>query len=1304
MSYTISVDTGGTFTDVVVSDAGGHLALGKALTTADRAFSGMRAALQVVADEKNMSVGEMLAKTTRFIYGTTRATNAIVEAKTAPTAFLTTEGFPEILLLKEGGKHNPHELDVDYPEPYVARSLTFECPERTSAEGDIVLPLNEERIREIVGGFEGNGIEAAAVCLLWSVVNPAHEIRIGEIISEMRPDLSVTLSHQLNPVLREYRRASATAIDASLKPLMQQHLRDIQTDLRTAGYDGQMLVATSFGGVMHVDDVVRRPIFLVRSGPALAPIAGMNYSSVENGASDVIVCDTGGTTFDVSLIRDGSPVFTRDTWLGGMWTGHCTGLSSVDVRSYGAGGGSIAWIDSGGLLRVGPHSAGSEPGPACYGRGGAHPTVTDAAAVLGYLTPEYFLGGRMDLDVDAARKAIQPIADALGQSCEDAAHSIMMISNEHVIDAIREITINEGLNPAESTIVAGGGAGGLNILPVARELGCRRVILPATAGALSACGAQFSDIITEFNTSGFTDSSAFDFQLVQSRLEELKQRAEAFAAQLDTNGLKSIRTEFSVEARYLSQVWELDVPINGDAMADGEHLSDLISAFHGIHERVFAVSDETQPVEFINWKIRLIGELDGSPLQHLPDSRRKPEPRHYRPAWFGPLGRMDTGIWHSEDLVAGTVIEGPALVVEPTTTLVVYPGTRARFSPHGSYVLEYDEDDPSSPMEAEQAAEDDVTPIMTAVLANRLGAIVREMSNTLLRAARSAVINMGRDFSCAICTADNKLLSTAEGLPVHIFGMHMQTAAMCELHSDLREGDAFLHNDPYLGNSHPADHTILVPVFVDGEHMFTTCAKAHQADIGNSQPTTYVADARDVYHEGALIFPCVRVQRDGKNVEDIIRMCRTRIRVPEQWYGDYLAAVGAARVGEQRLKELVEKFGKDRVKSFIREWFDYSERRMAKTISQLPGRRLRREGRHDPIRPILPEGIPLNVDVEIDPAQEKIVIDLTNNIDCVDCGLNQSEATSINNVVSGVFNCVESDIPHNSGSLRRIDVRLRENCVVGIPRFPHSCSMATTNVAHWLVNLTQSAFADLGDSYGLAEGGGAMSVAFSVVSGKDRRRKNEPYINQLILGVNGGPASPRSDGWVMYGLPVVGGLMYRDSIELDELKHPILIRSLRLIPDSGGAGRFRGAPGCEIIVGPRYDPMTIVVPCDMQENPPRGVRGGYDGAPARTWKIDREDGMTDLPNFVTVTLQPGEWIAGTDNGGGGYGNPLTRDIERVVHDIRENFVSRAAAERIYGVVLNEVGEVDLAGTERRRAELASQSQDNAAITADMEIV
>jgi N-methylhydantoinase B len=580
-------------------------------------------------------------------------------------------------------------------------------------------------------------------------------------------------------------------------------------------------------------------------------------------------------------------------------------------------------------------------------------------------------------------------------------------------------------------------------------------------------------------------------------------------------------------------------------------------------------------------------------------------------------------------------------------------------------------------------------PVLTAVMANRLDGIVREMSNTLLRAARSAVINMARDFSCAITTGDNQLVSSAEGLPVHIFGSHLQSASMTELHKDLEEGDAFLHNDPYLGNTHPADHTILVPVFFEGEHLFTTCAKAHQADIGNSIPTTYHAAARDVYEEGSLIFPCVRVQRNYQTIDDIVRICRKRIRVPDQWHGDFLAGIGSARIGERRLKEFCAKYGKDTVKEFIRNWLDYSEERMLQAIRKMPKARLVNEGRHDPFLPFLPDGIPIKVVIEVDPQAGMVEIDLRDNIDCLDCGLNESEACTINNVVTGVFNCMDPDIPHNSGSFRRLKLLLREDCVVGIPKFPHSCSLATTNVADRLVNITQSAFAKLGDGYGLAEGGSAMGTGYAVVSGNDYRHGGSAYINQLIIGNNGGPASPKADGWVTYGLPVVAGLMYRDSVEIDELKHPIEFSSLRLLAGTGGAGRFRGAPGSEIVYGPKRDSMTVIVPSDAQQNPPRGVQHGGNGTPAAAFHVSANGHETKLPNVFNIVVKPGEKIRGLDNSGGGYGNPLERDPNRVLYDVLENWETMERARDVYGVVLtgsiaDDTLAVDIAATRAQR--------------------
>ncbi len=688
MSYRVSVDTGGTFTDVVVADSRGIRAIGKALTTPQRIFEGMRGAVDVAAEECGTTGAALLAECDMLIYGTTRATNAVVTKSTAKTAFLTTRGFRDILVLREGGKFDPHDYSYDYPEPYIPRRYTFEIDERIDAQGNVVRALDVAQAREIARTLKERGFEAVAISLMWSIANGAHELALGRILDTEMPGVPYTLSHQLNPIEREYRRASTTAIDASLKPLMQKHLREMEDDLRAAGFKGELLIGTSAGGCQHVAEVAMRPVQMLKSGPAMAPVAGQAYTTIEALGGDAIVCDTGGTTFDVGLVRDGNLVYSRDSWLGRRWIGHMVAMSTVDVRSIGAGGGSIAWIDPGGLLRVGPQSAGAMPGPACYGRGGDFPTVTDACVVLGYVDPAYFNGGRMTLDAAAAHRVIAKIAGELGRKVEDAAFAILTIANELMIKAIHEITVSEGLNPRESVLVAGGGAAGLNIMPIARELGCKTTILPKTASAMSACGMQYSDIIFEQTRSRVTMSGSFDAPGVNKALAEIDAELDRFHASLQGAARAKIKKEFFVEARYKSQVWELDTPLPVKGFNGPKDVKKLVEAFHTVHDRVYAVRDEGSEVECVNWRGRIAIRL-AKPAR--PSTRKatkyKPKPNGTREAYFGAGDRRRTPVFRGTELKPGAAIAGPAIIEEPTTTIVVYPDMRAVVSASGHYIL-----------------------------------------------------------------------------------------------------------------------------------------------------------------------------------------------------------------------------------------------------------------------------------------------------------------------------------------------------------------------------------------------------------------------------------------------------------------------------------------------------------------------------------------------------------------------------------------------------------------------------------------
>ncbi|MBS1861426.1 MAG: hydantoinase B/oxoprolinase family protein [Actinobacteria bacterium] len=588
----------------------------------------------------------------------------------------------------------------------------------------------------------------------------------------------------------------------------------------------------------------------------------------------------------------------------------------------------------------------------------------------------------------------------------------------------------------------------------------------------------------------------------------------------------------------------------------------------------------------------------------------------------------------------------------------------------------------------------DFDPITLAVMANRVDGVCRQMTNTLLRSARSSVLAVAKDFSCSIISADNDLIAAAEGLPVHVIGSEALAEAMTELHPDMREGDAFLHNDPYLGNTHAADHTILVPVFFEGEHVFTTCAKAHQADCGNALPSTYMPTAIDVYAEGAINFPCVKVQRDHQDVDDIIRMAKTRIRVPDQWYGDYLASLGAARVGERALKDLCAKYGLELVRAWIKEWLDYSEWRMVQTIRSLPAGELTGHTFHDPF-PGMPEGgLPLNVTVRIDPEEARVELDLRDNPDSTPNGMNQSRTTAINNAIAGLCFSIE-EVPHNSGAFRRIDVQLRENCVAGIPVHPTSCSMATANVGSRIINMTQAAFADLGEGYGLAEGANGYPPMLAVVSGEDHRPDGggQPYVSQLFLATLGGPGGPFADGWLNYLQATGSGSLFIDSVEADERKYPFVVRERRVRTDSGGVGWRRGAPGSISTYGPVGPaPLTCNYSLDGKVHPPQGVRGGGPGWPNEAFLVDAEGEEVEQPDLVVqIDLEPGELIGSRTTGGGGYGDPFRREPERVLADVVEGFVSPAAAGESYGVVLSgdpgrvETLAVDLPATEARRA-------------------
>lgn len=572
-----------------------------------------------------------------------------------------------------------------------------------------------------------------------------------------------------------------------------------------------------------------------------------------------------------------------------------------------------------------------------------------------------------------------------------------------------------------------------------------------------------------------------------------------------------------------------------------------------------------------------------------------------------------------------------------------------------------------------------------AVMRSRLDGIVRKMANTLLRTGRSGVLNRAKDFSCCLLTRDGELVTAADSLPIHVLsGPDLMARSMAEFHPELRAGDAFLHNSPYHGCSHPADLSVLVPVMDEaGAHRFTVLAKAHQADIGNSEPTTYMGTARDVYHEGALIFPAVQVQRAWRDIGDIIRMCEMRIRVPRQWRGDYLATIGAVRIGERALRELAGEVGWDRLDAFARQWFDYSEARMAEALGTLPRGSVTGESIHDPFPGLPAEGVRIKARVEVEPEAARISVDLRDNPDCMPCGMNLSEACARTAAMIGVFNSIDASVPKNAGSFRRIDVKLREGCMAGIPVHPFSCSAATTNIADRVANSVQTALASLGEGIGMAEVGSVIAPSAGVISGVDPRT-NKPFVNQIFLGMSGGAASPTSDAWWTIGHVGNAGMCCIDGVELAELQQPIVVHSRAFLADTEGAGRTTGAPSTRVEFGPVDGAIDIGYLSDGHLNPPIGVRGGLAGGNASQFFVDGEGRSEDLPACAMVRIEEGQRIVAISCGGGGYGSPFLRAPDQVLSDVAAGLLSAERAASVYGVVLRPDLSIDAAATAAAR--------------------
>lgn len=566
-----------------------------------------------------------------------------------------------------------------------------------------------------------------------------------------------------------------------------------------------------------------------------------------------------------------------------------------------------------------------------------------------------------------------------------------------------------------------------------------------------------------------------------------------------------------------------------------------------------------------------------------------------------------------------------------------------------------------------------IDPFLMSVLKSRFEAIVREMTLVVMRASRSAVIKNARDFSCAILTYDHQLVSVEDALPIHVMSMDMATRPLTELFDDIKQGDIYINNCPFTGGTHHADLIMAMPVFYEGEPLFWVVALSHHADTGAPAPSTYLPFAKTIFEEG-MHFPCVRLAENYKEKKDILRIGSMRNRVPDLWLGDVAAQSGACRTAERRIIDLIGRYGRDTVVDFVEDWFDYGRRCAKAAIAKLPAGTYEYTTTHDPVPGVANDGIPVHVTVTVDPAAGEIVVDVRDNIDNVPGGLNLSANTCTGSCRIGIFNNLDETIPHNEGSKSQIKVLLREGCAIGAPRHPVGTSVATTNVNDRLMIAGNAVFSRMGAPFGQAEGASHLPAGVGVISGSDPFKRGKGYVNQIFVGYGGGGANHGYDGWLTYCGPANAGLIQLDSVEVDESMYPIVIERRGVVRDSQGLGEYEGAPGMGGVFYPLDHDMTIIYAADGTSNPPRGVLGGTTAKASYSKRLDADGSETVLPAFSEEVIPAGSRIAFTACGGGGYGEPLKREPERVVRAVNRGWLSAEVARDVYRVALAETGE------------------------------
>ncbi len=1262
--WRMGVDVGGTFTDIALS-AGERIHTAKALTTPERPVAGVLEGIGYALDAATLDPADFRS----VIHGTTLATNALIERRGARVGVITTDGFRDILEIGYERRYDQYDINIGQPDRIVPRDRVFGVRERINAAGEVIEALDEASVADAIERLLKAGVESVAVCLLHSYKNPAHEHRVRERLGERLPGLPVSLSAEVSPELREFDRLCTTVCNAYVKPLMASYLGELETALTGQGFDCPLFVITSGGGITTPETAIRFPVRLVESGPSGGAILAARVAAQRNIA-DVLSFDMGGTTAKVCLIENARPRSSRnfeidraDRYLKG--SGIPARIPVIEMIEIGAGGGSIATVDSLGRLRVGPNSASSVPGPACYGRGGTAPTVTDSDLVAGYLDPADFAEGRLELRPELARAAIDDaVAKPLDTTVNAGADGISKTVDEAMANAARIHAVEQGKNLGQCTMVAFGGNGALHATRVAEKLGIGEIIVPPSPGVGSAVGFLHAPVAYEIVRSCHVRIDSFPFDEINRLLRDLEREArEVVSAGATGESLVIRRIAFM---RYAGQGHEIEVGIpDGDL---GEHsLPTLTGRFESEYARLFARAVPRMRIEIMNWSVTVSNQVPLTQVIADGGESRRITATDHRELFIGKTGaRIRAGVFGRGRLRPGDAVRGPALIVEPQTTTFVSAPFIARVDTAGNIVMTHRgaRAGPAAATVPRHSAID------LQVMWDRLLAIVEEQAQVLMRTAFSPIVRECGDISAGIFDIRGRMLAQAvTGTPGHVNTMAAAVSKMLPYFppDTMQPGDVYMTNDPWIGSGHLNDVVMFAPIFHRGSPVAFSACTSHLYDLGG---LGMGPDGSDVFDEG-LCLPPLKLVGGGQVNSLVMEIMKANSRSPVANEGDLYALIACCDVAAARFDEMLGEFGIDGIEALAAHILDTSRCATEAAIALIP------DGVYE--NELMTDGYDFEIRLKarMTVSGRRIVTDFSGTSGHSARGINVPIKYTEAYAVFAMRCLIGAGIPNNAGSLDPFVFDAPRDCILNA-QYPAPVAMRHC-IGQMVGDLMLGCLHGAMPGTAPAEGASCLyDLPLRSVSATRYGTGEATAFATELCHSGGTGARPTRDGLSATAYP--SGL-WGTPVEVAESTTPVRIRRRELIRDSGGAGRFRGGLGQLIeLESSERAPILLFAGVERTKYPARGRDGGREGAPGR---ITLRSGPT-LKGKGEQLIPADDLLYWETPGGGGYGEPFERDPLAVAHDVRLGLVSPRAARETYGVVVTDSGSIDEAATAEQR--------------------